>query len=386
MHIIGLILSILLCLFFPALAIWAYEQPRFPRWLSTIVACYGIGILVSNLRLWAVPEAEVRQLAEVSMLIGLPLLLFAIRLKDSLQYARKMLLAFGLCCLSGIICTCLTGWWLSGEVADAWKVAGMLTGLYTGGTPNVNAIGVALEAPPSYLVLVQAADVLLGGAYLLGLISFLPAVYSRFFPYEKEEQPDTPSPQATDTVPTAATTFSTSKLTSQFLIFGLGLLVTAVSLGICRAFTGDLKNGTLIILLITSLGLVAGGIPKIQKIGNPYPIGEYFILIFCVALGLLADFRQLAAEGMDLLYFSAIALAATTLLHLVLCYWWKIDRDTVILSSVAGFYGPVFVVQVATAIQNKRLMAAGLAVSLLGFGLGNYLGLAVAYTIRWLTG
>ena len=118
--------------------------------------------------------------------------------------------------------------------------------------------------------------------------------------------------------------------------------------------------------------------------GNTYPLGEYFILVFSVALGLLADFRTLASSGLDLLWFSFLALSATTLLHLLLCRLFGLDRDTVILSSVAGFYGPVFVVQVAAALGNKRLLAAGIAVSLLGFGIGNYLGVGLAYGVRWL--
>lgn len=364
---------------FPALANWAYAKPGFPRWLSTIVACYGIGIVVSNLRLWSVPDEAVRNVATVSMVIGLPLLLFAIRIRESLKYARQMLLGFGLVCAAGMICTGLAGWYMTDRMEDAWKISGMLTGLYAGGTPNVNAIGIALDAPASYMVLIQAADVLLGGAYLLGLISFLPAVYSKFFPYpeaqinlaHKEEDP---------------AFYEVQKNSSGALskLFALGLLVTALSLISCYLITGGIENGTLIILLLTSCGLALGSVKKVQTLGNSYPLGEYFILIFCVALGLLADFRQLAAEGMELLLFSAIALTATTLLHLLLCYWFKIDRDTVILSSVAGLYGPVFVVQVATAINNKSLMAAGLGVSLLGFGLGNYLGIGVAYVLRWL--
>ncbi len=100
----------------------------------------------------------------------------------------------------------------------------------------------------------------------------------------------------------------------------------------------------------------------------------------------MADFRELASNGMDLLYFSALALSSTTLLHLLLCRAFGIDRDTTILSSVAGFYGPIFVVQVATALKNQRLLAAGVAVSLLGFGIGNYLGIGLAYLVRWLGG
>lgn len=354
--------------------------------MSSIVACYLVGILVSNLRLWTVPEALVRQVAEASMLLGLPLLLLAIRIKESLRFARKMLFSFALCCLAGVLCTTAVGWYLSGQLTDAWKIAGMLTGLYTGGTPNVNAIGLALDAPPSYLVLIQAADVLLGGAYLLGLISFLPALFSRFFPASPVEVgPPIPLPKPSSVQVSTTTSIQADQMLwwpiLRYILLATG--ITGSSLGLCYLLTGGLQNATLIILLISTLGLLASSLKVLKQWGNSYPIGEYFILIFCVALGLLADFRQLASEGMDLLYFSALALASTTLLHLLLCYWFKVDRDTVILSSVAAFYGPVFVVQVATAIQNKALMAAGLAVSLLGFGIGNYLGIGVAYVVQY---
>jgi uncharacterized membrane protein len=145
-----------------------------------------------------------------------------------------------------------------------------------------------------------------------------------------------------------------------------------------------LSNLTALILILTTLSLLVSVSSVPKKIGNSYPLGEYFILVFCVALGLMADFRELAAKGMDLLYFSALALVATTLLHLLLCKIFGVDRDTVILSYVAGFYGPVFVVQVAAALRNKHLLAAGIAVSLLGFGIGNYLGISVAYLVKHL--
>lgn len=369
--------SLLLCLFFPALAIWAHRQPGFPRWLSSIVACYLAGIIVANLRLWEINPDFTRQIAGISMMIGLPLLLFAVRIRESFRYARKMLISFGLCCLAGILCTSIVGWYLTGSVDNSWKIAGMLTGLYTGGTPNVNSIGIALEAPSNYLVLVQSADIILGGAYLLGLISFLPSIFSRFFPYQGPDEEVEADPEITTNEP---------PWWHAWPLILLGVLVTASSLGFVYWFTGALEDATLIILLLTSVSLVLASIPSVQQLGNSYPVGEYCILIFCVAIGLEADFRAMVDEGIDLLYFSALALGATTLLHLILCYVLRIDRDTVILSSVAAFYGPVFVVQVAAAIENRRLLAAGLAVSLLGFGLGNYLGLGVAYTVKWLAG
>ena len=182
MAVTGGLLTLGLCFGFPVLARWAESRRMLPTWLSSIIACYLVGILISNLRLWHLEAGLLEGVAGVSMLFGLPLLLFSVRIGDSLKYASGMLLAFGLCCFSGLLSTGFVAYLSAGTLPDTWKVAGMLVGLYTGGTPNVQAIGLALEAPANYLVLVQAADVLLGGAYLLGLITFLPALYARIYP------------------------------------------------------------------------------------------------------------------------------------------------------------------------------------------------------------
>ncbi len=372
------LLSIGLAVVFPFLAQRAERQHHLPEWASSILLCYGIGILVSNLRLWTVNGPLLEGLAGGSMLIGLPLLLFAVRLRESYRHAGGMLFSFGLCCLAGIVCTCGTALYFSDYLPDGWQVAAMLTGLYTGGTPNVQAIGLALQAPADYLVLIQAADVLLGGAYLLGLVTILPALYARIFPA-------TAAPEAS-----AGGDAGAGAPTERvgFLRGGVQLLcavgVLGGSVAMCRLFTGRWLDPTVVILLVTTLSLLCTLLPVVGRLGNTYPLGEYFVLIFCVALGLMADFRELAAHGMELLYFSAVALITTTLLHLLLAVIFRIDRDTVILSSVAAFYGPVFVVQVAAAIRNRHLLAAGIAVSLLGFGIGNYLGIGVAYALRWL--
>lgn len=371
---IDLLLSILLCLFFPWLSQRLYRNARFPRWLSPIVSSYLIGILIGNLRLWEVPTEPVTRLAEGGMLLALPLLLFSIRLEESWRYTGRMLLSFFLCCLSGMLCTSATAWWLHGTYDDGWRVAGMLTGLYTGGTPNMQAIGIALDAPAEYVVLLQAADIIGGGIYLLLLISILPAFLGRFFP--PSDSAEGPQRQS-DELDTPATRrhFAGPLL--------LTACIVAAAAGCTYLLRGNLSDSTLLILLLTTFSLVASFLPQVRTWVGVYGLGEYFLLIFCVALGLLADFRELLSDGLPLLVFSLIALVGTILLHLVFSRLLRIDRDTVILSSVAALYGPVFVAQVAAALRNPRLLAPGIAVGLLGFAIGNYLGLAVAYAVKW---
>jgi len=369
---LGNILSSLLCLTFPILATYAEKKKLVPAWLSSIVACYVIGILIGNLRVWEIDNKFLEQLAGASMVIGLPLLLFVVRIRESIKYAGSMLLSFALCCCAGLLCTGGTGIFLADQLEQTWTISGMLVGLYTGGTPNVLAIGLALDAPGNYIVLVQAADILLGGLYLLGLITFLPGLYAKF--YNKTPGVEIATAEAaTDVLPAG-------RILTQL---GCGFIVVALTLGFSWLLTGGLDNQTVIILTLTTLSLAIASSRLADCIGNSYPIGEYFILVFSVALGLMADFRELAINGTDLLWFSFLALSGTTLLHLLLCKVFKIDRDTVILSSVAAFYGPVFVVQVAASLQNKRLLAAGIAVSLFGFGIGNYLGVSLAYVVHW---
>ena len=372
----SVILSVGLCVIFPVVARWAERRGYLPGWVSPIIACYLVGILVSNVRLWPVDSELLEQVAGVSMLFGLPLLLFSVRIGEAVRHAGSMLVGFALCCASGLVCTGLVGWAMVGRMPDAWKVAGMLTGLYTGGTPNVQSIGLALEAPADYLVLVQASDVLLGGAYLLGLITFLPGVYARIFPVIRPVGADAGAERVG----------IKEQFTRQpWLQFAAAIAVVVLTVGSTYVVLGNLDNLTVLLLMLTTLSILAAGTPVVRQLGDSYPLGEYFILVFSVALGLMADFRALATNGQELLWFSFLALCSTTLLHLLASRLFRLDRDTVILSSVAAFYGPVFVVQVAAALKNQRLMPAGVAVSLLGFGVGNYLGIGLAYLLRYLS-
>ena len=378
-------LSILLAVGYPLLSRLMVRRGWLPAWSASIVACYAIGILVANLRLWPIDGPLMESVAGGSMLLGLPLLLFAVRIRESLRYARSMLFSFALCCISGLAATTLATAWLHDRIPDAWKAAGMVTGLYTGGTPNVQAIGLALDAPADYLILIQSADVLLGGSILLGLLSFLPGLYGRFLPHA---YPDGGADAGAMTAEAEGMEASSPVLPGKRhpLQLAAAVAVVLLSVIVCKLVTGAWVDTTVIVLILTTISLGVTLTPLIERIGNSYPLGEYFVLVFCVALGLLADFRLLMASGLELLYFSAIAIVVTTLLHLLLSALFRIDRDTVILSYVAALYGPVFVAQVAASIGNKRLLASGIAVSLIGFGIGNYLGVGVALLLQTLTG
>jgi len=56
----------------------------------------------------------------------------------------------------------------------------------------------------------------------------------------------------------------------------------------------------------------------------------------------------------------------------------KIDTDTMIVTSTALICSPPFVPVVAGALKNREIVVSGLTVGIVGYAIGNYLGFVVA--------
>ena len=79
-----------------------------------------------------------------TILIALPLLLFSLNLKKWLRNARSTILSLIIAMFS-LLASIFIGYYLfAHNITDASKVTGMLIGVYTGGTPNLAAIGTCL--------------------------------------------------------------------------------------------------------------------------------------------------------------------------------------------------------------------------------------------------
>jgi uncharacterized membrane protein len=69
-------------------------------------------------------------------------------------------------------------------------------------------------------------------------------------------------------------------------------------------------------------------------------------------------------------------------LHVLIAKFFKIDADTVIVSGVALVCSPPFVPVVAGALKNREIILTGLVVGIVGYAIGNYLGVFIAYALR----
>lgn len=379
-------LQLLLLFGFPVLSLIYQRRSRLGKWLSPIVLCYLAGMLVSNLTTFPINEALASNTVDISITMAIPLLLFSTRLREIVKHAQGAMRSFLLCIVAGVVSCCLATFYFSSLVDESWKVGGMLAGIYTGGTPNMQAIGLALSAPKEFIILLNAADILTGGVYLILLTSFLPSLLSKVLrPFARDKSaPQMSQAEVTDGLPNMSRISALPIWKEWSKAFFLSVLILGVSAGTTILLFGNMKQVGFLILLLTSLALIATLIPAVQAWRYTYELGEYFLLVFCVALGLQANFATMAAEGNIIVAFVATAMAGTILIHLFLAYLFKVDRDTFLITSTAALYGPAFVGQIASVINNRQLVFAGIALGLFGYAIGNYLGIGLAKFLEWM--
>lgn len=135
-------------------------------------------------------------------------------------------------------------------------------------------------------------------------------------------------------------------------------------------------------LIITTLGLACSFIKRVRETRLTFQLGNYLILVFCVAVGSMADFGQLISASGTILLFVALVVYGSLLLHLLLSAVFRIDADTMIITSIAAIFSPPFVPVVASALKNREIIVSGLTAGIIGYAAGNYLGIAFAYFLK----
>lgn len=356
---------------FPALAIRAAKTWRVATWLGPVVLCYACGILMANAPGPRIDGGLAKTIAEASVPLALPLLLLSADLRAWARLARPTLLSLAAACFAAMVSSYAVGRLYAGELEEGWKMAGMLVGVYTGGTANMSAIGLALGAREEIFVLLNAADVLLGGLYFLFLLSLAQRMLLLFLPAFR-------SRMAEDGVEWSEGPPPTPKEVA--LCLGVAAAVLGASVGLTLLLADGLSV-PLLLMLLTTLALAGSLSPRLRVLPGSWRTGEYLLLIFCVAVGSLADVRTLMDADPRIFLFTALVMFGAAAFHFALAALLRIDADTVLITSTATIFGPAFVGPVAQAIRNREVVVSGVASGLVGFAVGNYLGLATAYLL-----
>ena len=351
----------------PAAALWLERQVRIVSLIGSVAVCYLIGFAIGNTPV-PVDTQLAMDLSTASVAFAIPLLLFSLDFRAWLRQAPQTLLAFFWVIVAVCIATALARPIFAERVEDSAKVAGMLVGVYTGGTPNLAAVGKALGVSNETFVMVNAADVLVSAPYFLFLITVGPGVFGRIL-------------AVTATADDAGPVDAQSTIRPTHVLIGLALAAACVAagLGAGRIAPAGIPEEAVAILAITTAAIGLSFFPRVRALRGTFEAGNYILLVFCVTIGTIADFAEVIRSSGWMIAYVAVVIFTALFLHVMLCRISRIDRDTTVITSTAALFGPAFIGPVAVRLGNRAIFVSGLMSGLVGYAVGNYLGLFVAW-------
>lgn len=349
--------------------------------LGAVIVAYIAGLLAGVF--WVGPIGLVNAASTVSSVtvpLALPLLLFSAQLGQLKGLAFKGAVAL-ITGIAAVLIAVILGFFLlrSGGMPDLWKVAGLLVGVYTGGTPNLASLKLMLNVDPNVYILAHSYDLVVSAVYLAFLMTLGPRIFRRFLVPFQVGANGKETEDAIGSDPYWGI-FRRENIRPLLRVFVVALLILSVGVGISFFFP-DRQQVVVVILAITTLGVLGSFVPRLSTTPYTFELGIYFILVFSVAVASMASLSALKGITPHLFIYMTFVVFGSLLLHLFLAKIFKVDADTLMVVSTALVCSPPFVPMMATAINNKRVMLVGIVAGLVGYAVGNYLGYFTAITL-----
>jgi len=372
---------------FPALIIWLSSKFKILQKIGLVLICYIVGMIIGNIGILPANFTQVQSLMQdISVALALPLLLFSLDVKRWLKISKSGLICMLLAVIAIIVTTFVLQLTIASQVQNGWKFGGMSVAVYTGGTPNLAAMKTALNVDNDTYILFHTYDTVFSLIYIFLMVSVARTFFQKVFklkPYESFGKQD--EAQASDisdeSIGTYAKLFKPSILKSLLLAFFLSAVILAIAFVIGGLFPADFSTA-ITILLITSCGIAASFIKPVRRIKYTFQLGMYIIYLFCLTVASMTKFDVLVHIDWRILLYVVISIFGSMLIHALLCKPFKIDSDTMIITSVSAICSPPFVPVVASGLKNRDVLISGLVTGIIGYAIGNYLGIGVAMLFR----
>ena len=371
---------------FPFIIIILFSRYKWAKVAGTVILAYAVGIIPALFGLTHFEDGSLglniqKNIMNIAVPIAIPLMLFNCNFKLWTKSLPKTAAALG-GGLAAVLIAVISGFFLfrNSGIDDIANVSAMMTGIYTGGTMNFNALGAALHVDSTTIATVLAFEMIVTFPLIMFIVGGGYRLFRKLLPFKDEasvvETDDSGSLEH------GVEQYGDLLRGRVFLRSLVGLAISigflAIGAGLSLLITGKL-NELVIILTITTLSIIASFSPKIRAIPKTFELGMFFILVFSVVVASQFDLNSLDSGSLNIGLFLLYIIVVATLLHLLLCRLFKVSGDLFGVALVALLCSPPFVPPVVGAMGNKKVLISGIVIGLIGYAIGTYLGVALAY-------
>ena len=375
---------------FPALILFLSTKHSIVNKIGVVVICYAVGLVIGLTKI--IPDSisgTQEILMGLSIFVGIPLVLFSENVLKWAKIAKYTFLSLLLGVISVVILVFVGYFIFREKIPEIAKVSGMMIGVYTGGTMNMAAIARGLGVENDLFMLTNTVEVAIGALILLFLLTGAKPLFGLFMkPYKSGENNDLNAQSNMDisSFESYEGFFNRSSLPDLGKAFGIALAIVGLGMGLSFLFEGDMRQ-TVPILAVTTFGILASLIPAVHNIKKSFQLGMYWIYVFCLILASTVDLASLfnpesVSLMVNMLLFVSLVIVGSLVLHALLSWIFKISVDEYIITSTALANSPPFVPVVAAALRNKEVVVPGVIIGVVGYAIGNYLGVAIAYLLK----
>ena len=385
-------LIIALYILVPVLIIECFKRWRWMQKIGTVVAAYAIGILFAltgfvHFEVGTEAAAAFSKLQSTIMSVAVPLAIPLMLFNCDFRLWTKALpktiwsLVGG---ITAVLVAVISGYFIfrTPDIPEFNKVAAMMTGIYTGGTMNFNALGASLGVDKTLMAIVLAFEMVFTTPYIFFIIGGGYKVFRKILPYQDiTRRGRTDEDVTSKDVENYRGMFDKQNVGGMFAGLGLSVLFLAVGAGLALLLTGTL-NELVVILTITTLSIIASFFRKVRELPKTFELGMFFILIFSVIVASLFDIHSVNGGSLMIGLFVAWVMVVAASLHLLFCRIAHVSGDLFCVSQIALLCSPPFVPPVVGAMQNKKVLISGIVIGLVGYAIGTYLGVVIAYVLQ----
>ena len=380
------ITAVLIYLLFPIIIILLFQKFVIVQKIGTVLIAYLVGIVMALSGLFPSPSesVEIRTLQDwfmnITVPLAIPLMLFNCNFKLWTKSLPKTFTAL-ICGLIAIVVSVIISYLVfkSSKIQDLPDLSALMVGIYTGGTMNFAAIGKALNIDPNLLITSLTFEMLITFPFIVFLIAGGFRIFRKLLPYSDKSITIEINGEDLENGSFESYKGMLQKTTFPKTLMGLGLsfLFMVIGAGLSLLITGKL-NELVVILTITTLGILASFNQKVRELPKTFELGMFFILIFSIVVASQFNIQAINSEVFNVFWFVLVVLCLSIFVHFLLCRLFKVSGDLFTVAIVGMLCSPPFIPPIVGAMKNKKVLISGIVIGLIGYAVGTYLGILLS--------